>query len=647
MIFQPYFKGMIPGLLVLLTLMSGCKATPFPPTQVGGAMTAVHDPQSAQASWNTLLSQAKTHSYSASQKMALKGLNDLKDGELDAASKVFNQALKLDPRSALIHYLNGLTYHLQGVKQSATTLDLAEQGYKQALRFDTSFWSAHAMLGALYSEKGQHQKSLYHTLQALSLHGDSSQLLWQAAKAAYKTAKVDVAASMIVRLEAKGDIQTPRQITNAAIIMSAVGHQQKAAHYQAKLDRTGPSAPLAQRVDQRLADWQSIYTRYNTTSQTKPASPLVTTPSPALMQVKSTFIQQVQGFEASGEEDEEELEESLTDEDETEKSVVVDVVIIRSEETLNTAKGVNLLSGLQIQFGDSDNSVPAFRKQSVQQAADGTIESSYFTDTITRALTIPAITYTLNIVNANNQRNEILARPTILATSDQESEFFSGTELNAAAVATGAQGGESISIEKEIGVKLRVLPLFKENGQIQLQVYAERTFLKSPSTDVNFTFRLETSKTTVNANVIMRYGETVILSGLSEKESESSRDGVPGLQDIPVIQYATSRQLTKEFQKSVLILLTPRPVQYVYQPKENQRRSAQQTYDGEGVAIAALRARYSDWFRPYPNWASIFHHMQQNSLYREFRTGDVELEHWSNINNLQDRLKQALTFLWY
>ncbi|MBX9635756.1 MAG: type II and III secretion system protein, partial [Magnetospirillum sp.] len=266
--------------------------------------------------------------------------------------------------------------------------------------------------------------------------------------------------------------------------------------------------------------------------------------------------------------------------------------------------------------------------------------------TITRALTIPAITYTLNILNANNQHNQVLARPTLIGLAGKPSEFFSGVELDAAAVANSQVGGQSINIQKEIGVKLLVIPSFLTDGRLKLHVFAQRTFLQSPSTNVNFQYQIQTSKDKVTANVVMRYGETLILGGLSQKEDEVNRDGVPGLQDVPGLQYLFSRQTTRNFQSSVLILMTPRPPQYVYQP-EGARQEYEKSLTPDESSLENLRSRYSDWFRPYPNWAAIFRHLQANNLYREFRTGDVELETWSDMRFLRDRLQQALEFLHY
>ena len=63
--------------------------------------------------------------------------------------------------------------------------------------------------------------------------------------------------------------------------------------------------------------------------------------------------------------------------------------------------------------------------------------------------------------------------------------------------------------------------------------------------------------------------------------------------------------------------------------------------------MAELRARYGDWFRPYPNMASVFNQLNRSSIYREFRTGDVTLEKWDKQATTTERLKQALDFLFY
>src|SRR5690606_10194362 len=97
--------------------------------------------------------------------------------------------------------------------------------------------------------------------------------------------------------------------------------------------------------------------------------------------------------------------------------------------------GNNLLDGLSVLFGTS--SLPFFQRTSTETRTES---ASTRNTTITRAITIPAFSYSLNIANAGTARNEILARPTLVATSGQKSEFFSGSNIRAAAVATVAGG---------------------------------------------------------------------------------------------------------------------------------------------------------------------------------------------------------------
>ena len=319
--------------------------------------------------------------------------------------------------------------------------------------------------------------------------------------------------------------------------------------------------------------------------------------------------------------------------------VLVDVVMVRTEDSISTTRGVNLLSALSLQFGSL--TAPAFSKS--YESSTGSGGSTI----LTRAITVPALAYSLNLANANSNLNEVLARPTLAAVEGLRSEFFSGTSLNAAVVSGGgvSGGGSSVSLEKRYGVKLTVLPQILPNGMIKLAIDASRTFLKAPSADIAFTYKLEISEILANANVVMRMGDTLVLGGLSEKESTTNRDGVPGLQDVPGVQYLFAKQAKTEYQRSVLILITPRPATYTWLSEE-----AKASMDGESteaVGSDVLRARFGDWFKPYPNLASVFHHLNYADLYREFRTGDVTLERWDRMTTTSERLRQALEFLYY
>jgi len=611
--------------------------------------------------------------------LATEALSLLEQNRLDEASVKINQALQLQVRRSYFHLINGLIYHLQAMAGGKGSYELANQGYDQAIQFDRSNWLAYYFSGILAAQEQKFDTARERLGEALQLRKDDHGLLNAFAYAAYRSGSPDLAAGAVTALEMSGGIRSTGEIRNAAMIMAAVGEKGSADRYLSRLSALGGKDISS--VARRTNDWSDVYrqarlvkvadsgaaaadpalaqvpsgnwstppvaptagTGWNTPATAAPAAAGWNTPAAAAPAAAGwgAAPAPAYGGMAYG---------AQAPVNAPDKMVVVDVVMIGTEETMATTAGINLLSGLSIQFGNA--TTPAFsrgfnRTITSTGAADGTsTDASSVTNTITRALSIPGIAYTLNIANNNSGRSEILTRPTLVATSGKLSEFFSGTELNAVAAASGAAGGAPINIQKEIGVKLSLLPTFMPDGRLSLQVNALRTFLKTPSKDVIFDSKLETTKVSINANVVMRYGETLILGGLNEKETEVDRDGVPLLQDIPVVQYLFAKKQRSVYQNSLLILITPRAPQFVYQ-SERAREEYEKSLSEEDRQVASLRARYADWFKPYPNWASVFNRLQDNGLYREFRTGDVTLESWSGGSTLKERLKEIANFLYF
>jgi general secretion pathway protein D len=586
-----------------------------------------------------------------SDRLATEAVGLMWEGKLEDASKKINAALRLRLDRSYYHLINGLIYHLQARVGQNPVYDLAEQGYQQAINFDNSNWQAHYFAGLLSIEISKFDTARQQLADALILHPDDAGLLNAFAYAAYRSGVPDQAAGAINAMEAMGGLQTVEELQNAAVIMAAVGENEKAQRYLDRLKSIG-DARRSSRVERRVSDWRDVYRRPEFLRKTqfldKRAVPV---PAPGAAAAPVPDPGRAPGAASgSGAPSTPDAGESGSPGADAEQSapgyenkmVVVDVVLISTEESLSTTKGINLLRGLQIQFGSAGAGTFAYQKTVSNPSAGGS------TTAITRNIGIPSITYSLNIFNSSNSRDEILARPTLVATAGSTSEFFSGEELNAVVVnASNNASASPVNILKEIGTHLMVKPTFLSDGRIALKVLAERTFIKTPSPHlIGFSATVETSKSKVEASVVMRPGETLIMSGLSEKESQKNRDGVPLLQDIPLIQYLFASSTSSEFQKSTLLLITPRPPQYVYQP-EKARQEYEKSLTEDERPFASLRARYADWFRPYPNWASIFHHLQENSLWREFRTGDVVLENWSDMRTLKDRMKQVLEFLYF
>ncbi|MBL6946893.1 MAG: hypothetical protein ISR47_09660 [Rhodospirillales bacterium] len=126
-----------------------------------------------------------------------------------------------------------------------------------------------------------------------------------------------------------------------------------------------------------------------------------------------------------------------------------------------------------------------------------------------------AATYSLNIFNDNNDHNEVLARPSLVAPGGKQSEFLTGAVWHVEL--TGAAGSEGAVEDVPVGIRLLVTPKFLSGEHVQLEVSAPRAFTEGRSSNANFSNFAQVSKTLVSANVVMEFGNTLVISGLSEK----------------------------------------------------------------------------------------------------------------------------------
>jgi Tfp pilus assembly protein PilF len=635
-------------------LISGC----------GTLHTSQKDTDAMPVGLSTLLPQTrlfdaipKEKLNTASRQLAADGIKALDAKDYRRASDIFNLAVKTDMTNSYLHFLNAVAYQMRGIVGESGLFPLAEQGYQTAVKFDDSNWLARYYGGLLAMNQHNWAEAQTKLLEAALYAGKNPDLLYDLAVAAYYNHDPKTASGALAGLrEIQGDRVDPKVLKASALVAAALGQSAEADQFVARL-QTGTTAPdELDRLKQRVDSWQSAFDRSKLIKTQATGNTFGTVPSfgaqPAqgatpfgtnpqfggqLNPGQMPYGAQQQAFGANGAFGQPGRSDFVE-----KKMVVVDVVIISTEEDNTHSMGVNLLDGLKLQFGSTALQSPGFSNQfTTTLNSDG---STANTGVVTRLISVPAVNYSLNIANANAKRNEVLARPTLVALGNQTSQFFSGVDVNAAAISNGQ--GAAVQIQKEVGVKLAVTPEFLPGNLIKLNVAAERTFLAIPSNSVKFDFRLDTAKTTVNANVVMKLGETLILSGLSERDQSRDRDGVPGLQDLPMVQYLFSRNVTRDYYKSVLILITPRQAQYTNRSEEDVNADRAQATPSE-LAMAEFESKYKPWFQPIPNIGEITKQLEtNNSLYREFRTGDL-VGSWQSLNNHHDRLTAALGFLFY
>ncbi len=607
----------VPAMMLVMVLLTACATgeAKYPPSPLAGSnLTSLMDDRKAQGLGVPFIRA---------------GLKALEDGAYVAAQAGFNRALKFDPANSQLHFLNGLTYHLRAAAGDTSQKEYAAIGYRLALQYDSAnYWAAY-QLGHINFNDQRFREAQDAFAYALLFAPEEPVLLKALATASYYAQDLKTAAGAIEKAE-KIAPSDPWVLRIAALVNAAGTNFDDAERYLSRYREGKKNAGLrrAGYLAKRIGDWRRYHAR---------------NPNLQLAQTILNFqgdsgSSTDQAAPSSGDSD-----SSSGTEEEPQRMVMVDVVIIRSEERRATDKGVNLLSGLLLTLPTGTNS---FNFTSTRTANDPGTGANTLVNSFAYSVPLQvSAAYSLNIFNDNFDKNEILARPSLIAMDGKQSEFFTGAVFHVEL--TGAAGSEGSVDEVPVGISLKVTPTFKSKGMVELEISADRAFLEGRSSEAGFNNFVQVTKTTVTANVVMKLGDTLIISGLSEKETESLHDGVPFLQDIPVLQYLFSHEDTLDFTKSVLILLTPRKPRYTYADgsAKTDRVNPADAQAGQ-PNLDELLGR-PDWFKPAANLDAVFQHLKDRRLFKEFRSGDVRLEKWEDEAGLGSRIKRAVEFLYF
>lgn len=137
---------------------------------------------------------------------------------------------------------------------------------------------------------------------------------------------------------------------------------------------------------------------------------------------------------------------------------------------------------------------------------------------------------------STNGKNDILSTPSVVTLDNKEASFNVGQDVP---VLSGSQttSGDNVfnSVErKTVGTKLKIVPQINDGDMIHLKIEQEVSSVDNTSTadaSLGPTFNTRT----INNEVMVHSGQTVVLGGLMENVTKQSVSKVPLLGDIPVV----------------------------------------------------------------------------------------------------------------
>jgi len=531
--------------------------------------------------WNDMGSKAETASLSRTQTLMHSGAEFLQNGEYDKAQKVFNTALKFDLKSAPLHFFNALTYQIRYEKGDADSYALAEVGYRSAIDLDPTMDLAHMQLGRLYMHAKNYgpakksfalavdakpkapQEAMYGLAQAALLNGDMSTSLWATAQLdglkwndsrlfrmkAFHAAMANkplIATDMLAQYAVlERNKQEVRYVGSRLNQLLAINTSLKADKNSGVVMLAQANTEAAKNEGKEPADKADAK---EAAAEEKKEGPVAAEQRknwfrcdvrPGPIQEKDTVSINPPLVLPASEENFMAPTIPAPCDGEAPPVAMIEITMIRTEETIQKNYGINLIDGLSM-------------AKTIARETDGS-----FTRSATNFLNTGEgidggfLSYSLNIANSLFTKNEVIARPTLAAIDRLPSVFFSGATHS---IKVGGVNSSTL-IDKAVGISLAVTPTMINNDQILLSLRVSRSFIEESS---NPDVALLQTRNAVNGTALLSYGQTFVLNGLVEREKDEIRSGVPVLEDIPVLQYFFNKTAKLDYNRQILTLVTVR-----------------------------------------------------------------------------------------
>jgi type IV pilus assembly protein PilQ len=175
---------------------------------------------------------------------------------------------------------------------------------------------------------------------------------------------------------------------------------------------------------------------------------------------------------------------------------------------------------------------------------------------------IAIFTYQKGVLNALNLRISALeriaaikniAKPSVLTINGQKATIKQGVQIPYQTAAAG-QGGTAVpNVQfKDVVLQLDVTPIVSPDGRIMMEVELKRDTL-----GVQTSSGPAINTKEVKTKIIVEDGQTVVIGGVIDDQSNTTNEGVPGLVRVPLLKYLFGQERVNTRNSELLIFITP------------------------------------------------------------------------------------------
>jgi len=190
-------------------------------------------------------------------------------------------------------------------------------------------------------------------------------------------------------------------------------------------------------------------------------------------------------------------------------------------------------------------------------------------------LLFPNIGAVLNAYQ-NDTDVRILSTPQLLTLDNEDAEITVGENVPYVARQDSGVVGSTTNYSsyeyKDVGVTLKVTPQINKDGFVRMKIDQSVTKVVSQSASVDAAgskvLTPTTLKRTAKTTVVVKSGETVVIGGMIQDDSDKGTGKVPLLGDIPLLGWLFKTRSTSNTRTNLFIFITPRIIE---QPEDARK----------------------------------------------------------------------------
>ncbi len=174
-------------------------------------------------------------------------------------------------------------------------------------------------------------------------------------------------------------------------------------------------------------------------------------------------------------------------------------------------------------------------------------------------LTLDKLRATLDIL-AQDNKSRLISNPKVVALNNHRAVIRIGTTVPIPEIQRGFAGDLYSYKEKDVSMKLEVIPVVGEDNEITLKLHPVLQEI------IGYTGQAQApqpiiSVREVETSVVVKDGETVAIGGLVKETSNEQEDKIWLLGNIPILGYLFKHKTTKKEKTDLLIFITSKIIE--------------------------------------------------------------------------------------